>query len=727
METSKSWLDSLEYAKKEQESWERRAEKIVKRYRDDRSEMSNGKKYNILWSNVRTLVPAVYSKKPKAYCQRRNKDSDPVARCASTLLQRALQYEIDQFSDYDEALKHTVLDRMLVGRGTAWIRFQSDAGLEETDNEQEPLEVTDSTESNELCPTDYVFWKDFRHSPARTWDEVTWVARRVYLSRDEGVERFGDDFKQVPLSHEPIGLEKMKDNGANTDDMKKAVVWEIWDKSSKTALWVAVGYENILDQKDDPLTLEGFFPCPKPLFSTMTSDTLIPVPDYTLYQDQANELDDITGRIAKLVEAVKVVGVYDASQSGIQRMMQEGFDNQLIPVDTWAMFSEKGGLKGAVDFMPVEMVVNALNQLYTAREQVKQVIYEVTGISDILRGASVASETATAQNIKSQYASLRLKDMQSDVARFASDLLRMKAQVMAQFYKPETLVEMSGMMNTDDGKYLPQAIQLLKDNSLRAYRIEVETDSMITLDEQQEKQDRLEFLTATAGFLEKAIQAPPELTPLLGELLLFGVRSFKAGDQMEGAIENAVKQLTAPKPPQQQQPDPQMMAEQAKMQIEQAKMQMAQQAEQARAQMEQVKAQADSQLAFAKMEQEKEIEAAKMAHEQRMAELKQAHEMQLEQMKQQGEDGRTSAKLEVDSQTKIKVAEMSLEQKETPEVNVDGTEVEKLDPIKAMTDMHGEMMGQIGELAKVMAAPRTRKLVRGKDGKAESMIEVIGE
>jgi hypothetical protein len=725
METSKSWLDNLEFAKKEQESWEKRAEKIVKRYRDDRSEMANGKKYNILWSNVRTLVPAVYSKKPKAYCQRRNKDRDPVARCASTLLQRALQYEIDQYSDYDEALKHAVLDRMLTGRGTAWIRFQSDAGEVETENEQEPFEITDSTESNELCPTDYVFWKDFRHSPARTWDEVTWVARRVYLSRDEGVERFGDDFKQVPLSHEPIGLEKMKNNGANVDDMKKAVVWEIWDKSSKSAIWVAVGYESILDQKPDPLTLEGFFPCPKPLFSTMTSDTLIPVPDYTLYQDQANELDDITGRIAKLVEAVKVVGVYDTSQPNIARMMQEGFDNQLIPVDTWAMFSEKGGLKGAVDFMPVEMVVNALQQLYVAREQVKQVIYEVTGISDILRGASVASETATAQNIKSQYASLRLKDMQSDVARFASDLLRMKAQVMAQFYSPQTLVEMSGMMNTDDAQYLEAAMQLLKNNSLRGYRIEVETDSMITLDEQQEKQDRLEFLTATAGFLEKAIQAPPELTPLLGELLLFGVRSFKAGDQMEGAIENAVKQLTAPKPPQQPQPDPQMMVEQGRMQLEQVKMQMAQQAEQAKAQMEAAKAQSDSQLAFAKMEQEKEIKAAQMAHEERMADLARAHEMQMEQMKQQGEDGRTSAKLEVDSQTKIRVAEISLEQKEAPEVVEIGEE--KLDPVKVMADMHGEMMGQIGELAKVMAAPRTRKLVRGKDGKAESMIEIIGE
>lgn len=724
MENSKSWLDNLDFAKREQESWERRAEKIVKRYRDERSGVS-GKRYNILWSNVRTLVPAVYSKKPKAYCQRRNKDQDPVARCASTILQRALQYEIDQFADYDECLKMAVLDRMLTGRGTGWIRFQSDAGKD--DEVPESIEITDYTDSNEICPTDYVFWKDFRHSPARTWDEVTWVARRVYLSRDEGIERFGDDFKEVPLSHEPIGLEKMKSGGANVEDMKKAVVWEIWDKSSKKAIWVAVGYENILDEKDDPLQLEGFFPCPKPLFSTMTSDTLIPVPDYVLYQDQADELDNVTARISKLVEAVKVVGVYDASQTNLQRMLQEGFDNTLIPVDTWAMFSEKGGIKGAVDFFPVEMVVNALSQMYIARDQIKQVIYEVTGISDILRGASVASETATAQNIKSQYASLRLKDMQSDVARFASDLLRMKAQVMAQFYSPQSLVEMSGIAGTDDKQYIPQAIQLLKNNSLRGYRIEVETDSMITLDEQQEKQDRLEFLAATSSFLEKAIQAPTALTPLLGELLLFGVRSFKAGDQMEGAIENAVKQLTAPKPPQPPPPDPQMMEAQAKMQIEQTKLQMMQQTDQANAQLEQAKAQADSQLSFTKLNQEKEILAAQQAHEDHMAEMMRMHELQIEQLKQQGEDRRAAAKLEIESETKIKVAEMSLEQKETPEVVNSVTGEEKIDPVKAMADMHGEMMGHIGELVKTISAPRTRKIVRGKDGKAEGMIEVIGE
>ncbi len=48
--------------------WEARAQKIIKRYRDDnRSQNTNETaKFNILWSNVQTLIPAVYARLPKA-------------------------------------------------------------------------------------------------------------------------------------------------------------------------------------------------------------------------------------------------------------------------------------------------------------------------------------------------------------------------------------------------------------------------------------------------------------------------------------------------------------------------------------------------------------------------------------------------------------------------------------------------------------------------------------
>jgi len=737
--SSQDWFNALELSKKEMAKWQERGEKIVKRYRDERSEMSgNGRKYNILWSNIRTLLPAVYAKKPKAECQRRHKDADPVGRAAAQVLERALQYEIDQYSDFDSGLRHSILDRLLPGRGVAWVRFEpaykpgqpEDVGESMLTDDVEP-EMADTTQL-ETSPVDYVYWQDFRHSPARTWEEVTWVARRVYMAKEEGVERFGDDFKSIPLSHVPVGVDKLKAEGVNTEQMKKAVVWEIWDKSTKLAHWVAVGSEHILDTKPDPLELDCFFPCPKPLFATLTTDSLVPVADYVMYQDQAAELDTLTERIGKLVEAVKVVGVYDSSAPGIQRMLNEGVDNTLIPVDTWAAFGERGGLKGSVDFLPLDMVVNALQQLYAAREAAKQVIYEVTGLSDIIRGASVASETATAQQIKSQYASLRLKEMQSDVARFASDILKIKAQIMCAFYRPESLVAISGMDQTQDAQYLPQALQLLQNDTLRAFRIEVETDSLVELDEAQEKSDRMEFLQAAGAFIREAVQAPPELAPLMGEMLMFGVRSFKAGKSMEASLEQFIKTAQEKaKQPQQQKPDPEMMKLQANQQVEQGRMQLEQAKMQAGQQAEQMKLQADMQAEQAKAQMSMQLEAMKAEQSAQM----EAQKIEFERWKAELEASTKVTVAEIQAKTSLKQASISAnaskESEGLTEVGESGDE-QPTSALAGLVDAINQNMANLmglqqqshAQIIEQVSKPRNRVLQRGPDGRAVGAVEV---
>ena len=119
------WSTELDLAKQADKNWLERGTKIVKRYRDDRDGIASGeRRFNILWSNIRTLLPAVYAKKPAASVSRRYKDSDPIARVASTILERALQFEIDEYSDYDSAIRNCVMDRLLPGRGVAWVRFE---------------------------------------------------------------------------------------------------------------------------------------------------------------------------------------------------------------------------------------------------------------------------------------------------------------------------------------------------------------------------------------------------------------------------------------------------------------------------------------------------------------------------------------------------------------------------------------------------------------------------
>lgn len=767
-----NWTEALKLAEKDQQQFIERGKKIVKRYRDDRpgnKDYDSGKRYNILWSNVKTVFPAVYAKKPRAQVERRYKDKDPIARCAAEILERALQYEIDHYSDYDAALKGAVLDRLLPGRGVAWVRFEGgdqitddaqdndDAASAEQPTPQPPLPNSGAVEPTdpknyECTPSDYVYWEDFRHSPARTWEEVTWVARRVYMSKEELQERF-PEAGEVPMVHEPIGLDK---DIQSTDDMKKAVVWEIWNKPTREVIWRADGHPNDLDRRPDPLDLDGFFPCPKPLYATMTSDTLMPVADYLEYQDQAIELDDLTTRIGMLVKAVKVVGVYDASQTGIQRMLNEGVDNTLIPVDQWAAFASSGGIKGTVEFLPLDVVVQALKELYEAREVCKQVIFDVTGLSDIIRGSSDPAETATAQGIKSQFGSMRLKEMQGDVARFATDILNIKAQIMSDLYRPETLVSMSGIKGTDDAQYADDAIALLKNESMRNYRIEIATDSMVEIDEQAEKAGRVEFLQAAGGFLKQAVEAAqmaPELTPLMGEMLMFGVRAFKAGRPLEAAFEQFVQQSQMPKPPK---PNPEQIKVEGQLQLEQVKMQAQAQSKQAElqahmqaeqaklqatAQIEQLKAQYAAQTAEAQRNHEAQLEQQRMqlqaqvdnnrqASEAQQHALKVQNEAELAQLQAQYADQAHARdmefqrwKAELDAATKIEVANISSKAKvDDPATQAATREVASEVTQPDFTPLT-TAVEKFAAAAERMSKPRKRTLVRGPDGKATGAIE----
>jgi hypothetical protein len=565
---ARRWQVELELAEKEGRSWMERGRKIVKRFRDERDATQDGsKRFNILWSNIQTLRPAVYSRKPKPEIGRRFKDHDQVGRVAALILERCLEYELEQYGDFDSAMKNAVEDRLLPGRGIAWVRYEPHFTV------TEDIRVVDY----ECAPTDYVYWEDFTHSPARTWDEVRWVGRRVYMTRDELKARFGEEIApRVPLGYKPEHLQEDKTTPEN-EAFKKAIVWEIWDKPGRQVLWITPGFDQVLDARPDPLQLEQFFPCPRPLFSTTTTSTCVPVPDYVEYQDQADELDCLSERIDLLTTALAVRGVYDSSQTALSRLLNENAENQLIPVESWAAFAEKGGIKGSVDWMPIELIVVVLEKLYQAREAVKQTLYEITGMADIIRGASDPAETATAQQIKSQFASIRLKDLQQEVARFGRDLLRLKAEVISSHFQDETIAQMGGIaqLNPADQELIGPAIQLIRDDRARGFRIDIESDSMVMLDETNERQARVEFLSAVGTFLKEsmaAIQTMPAMGPLLGELLMFGIRGFKVGRTIEGVFEKTMQQLQQTPP---QQPGAQQAAEaQAKQQADQNRLQM---------------------------------------------------------------------------------------------------------------------------------------------------------
>ncbi len=610
----KYWHAELENAQKAFDRWLEKSKKVVKRYRDERdASEANRKRFNIFWSNVQVLFPALYGREPKPDVSRRYLDNDRASRLASTMLERVIEYEVENFDDFDSAMKGSVEDRLLPGRGVSWVRYEPEiVNVEEgqiTEDQESPEAEPAQRIVSAHSPCDYVFWQDFLHSPARTWEEVWWVSRWVYMTKQEGLDRFGEVFLTVPCDQVE---NESGQKGKKDDKEKKAKVAEIWNKKTGKVCWVAKGYPEALDERDDFLKLEKFFPCPKPLYATTTTGSLIPIPDFCEYQDQADEIDSLTQRINLLVKACKAVGMFNAEYKEFQRLLNEGVDNKMFPVTDWAAFAEKGGISGAAQLFDVKPIIEIVEGLYIAREQSKQTIYEVTGLSDIIRGSTEATETATAQQLKANFGSLRLRSSQQDVARYASDLFRLKAEIICRFYPPELIVKMSGVEHTDDGKdpqLLQQAIALLKETTLREFSIQVESDTLAQIDENQEKQQAVEFTQAVGAYFKEAvplIQAAPFMAPLVGELLMFNVRRFRAGRPVEAAFERAMQTMQEQLQQAQQsqgQPNP---AEQAKSQADVAKAQAGIQTAAIGAQTAQIKGEAEKTKAVAGIIQARE-------------------------------------------------------------------------------------------------------------------------
>lgn len=715
------WKNELDFAQKDKKyvEWLDRSAKIVKRYRDERESPAAiaRRRMNILWSNVETLRPAIYGKMPKPLVERRFMDRDPAARLASTVLERCLQVQME-VGYYHKSMGQAVLDHLLPGMGQVWVRYEpkieqdveaaENARIESEEKTAQEVEeegdgaVYEKIAYEKAC-VDYVHYRDFLWGPARFWEEVPWVGRRSWLTRSEIAEKFfgGDMGKanQITLDYTPDrAKDKLEQNDSALSFFKKAEIWEIWNKPDQTVYFIAPGTPDIVlkQEKNPVLKLEGFWPCPRPLFATQTNDTLVPVPDYVEYQDQAAELDDLTARISALTTALRVNGVYDSSVPALARILQDGQDNKLVPVDQWAAFAEKGGMAGAISLVPIKEIAEVLIGLYQARSQVKNDMFEVNGLSDIVRGqAQTGAATATEQRIKGQFASMRLQERRDEVARFCRDALALQAEIISEMFSDEILMEMSGvgLMIQDDVRKAvesveppppppqpqegqppidPQqmqmmqmqaqqafeqakqqaaqaaqqkgmqefqaALQILRSDKLRGFRVDIETDSTIAADIDADKKAATELVTSTMQGLQGAgeiVAQAPELMKPIGGLLMFAFRRFRVGRTLESALEEALDQIderieaqkNQPPPPSPEQIKAQAETEKMKMQAanDQQKHQLEMQGKQADFQMEQQRnaMEMDKMRAELEIERERlELEREKLAMQERSMLLK---------------------------------------------------------------------------------------------------------
>ncbi|CAB4187847.1 hypothetical protein UFOVP1169_15 [uncultured Caudovirales phage] len=674
-QSSKAILMQIDAYETQYQGWQQRGKAIIERYKDARLGQSMGplnpmvvRKFNILWSNVETLKPTLYARLPQMVVEREYKDKDPVARVACEIAERAGNYTLRK-SGFDQVLRQCVHDRLLPGRAVAWVDYQ-------VEGEQQPVvdpmtgqpaidpmtgqpQMQFVKRSEKVVPK-YCDWRDFGHSPVRLWTEVEYAWYRIYTTEDENKQQFpqfyGDGLTGVPLDRKP------EDDKDKVDTViPQSTIYVVYCKKDRVIRYIHKDLDTVLREQPPPVDFEDFWPWPRPLYATMTNESLQPVPDFYYYQDQADELDKITNRLARVMDAMKVTGVYDKNEGALQRLFHPNGapDNLLSPVDNWQAFAEKGGFKGAFQLAPLEELGNTANMLTAQRDQVLQVIYQVTGIADIIRGASDPNETATAQGIKSQFASLRIKDTQAEVARFARDLGSMIVETIVENFEPKTIWEMTNaaafcidpQTQQPSEQLFTAALSMLRNQKLRDFQIDIETDSTIQLDDAAEKASAGEFIQACAQFIQAwgpVVQQQPLMYPMISEMLMFLVRRYRAGRSLEGIIEQTMEQLKAASQ-QQQKPDPEMQKAQAQMQIEQQKAQT-------QLQMKQQQAQLDAQLEREKAQrqaaQEQQQAQADMTVQQQKAQL----DMQLAREKAALDAELARQQAELDAALKVKMA-----------------------------------------------------------------------
>jgi len=771
------WLGEIASAKRREKDYRKDGQEIIEIYSGKRQDETP---FNICFSNVETLLPALFSQVPRPVVQRRFKDDDPVGAASSKAGQRMLEYlcdtNVEGYETFEQSVRYATLDGLLPGRGITSIKY--DADILETGEEGSVPVV-----NWEQVYTETRGWDRVYFGYAKKWSKVPWIAYEEFIDKEEAERLFGAEIAgkiTYTLGEDDDDPEEKGTGTGGRDDAdneqggrKTALVYQIWDKSGgKVVRYISPAYhDGYLKVEDDPLGITGFYNCPRPLQFIEKSNDLLPTAMYKLYENQAKELNNLTRRLQKVVSALKVRGAYDGSLGNeIESILKED-DNALIPTDKASSLIGEGGLDKAIWFMPLQELMQVAEKLVAAREQCKRVIYEITGVSDIIRGQSVASETLGAQKIKESWGTMRLKRLQKEVQRYSRDMLRIMLEIAASKFSVETWAKATGLpfvtaqqkqqaqkiMQAQQMQAQQQAIMaqqqgmqpppppqpdpqiqkalaapvwddvlaLLRDDIQRAYRIDIETNSTVDVEATEDQKQIGDFMNAMGQLLAGLNPMVESGTmPFEGakELMLAVIRRFRFGTEVEEQFKNMQAPQGKGNPEADKLKVEMAQAQQdAKMQMAEAqqKAQMDQQALQAEMQQKVMEFKAEMQLEMAKLQAEKEAEKQSLIAELAIEKEKLMIEQRIEQMKANTQRDTELKKAAMAGAVQIEIAKIGAQAQAataSQESEREGAEKEGSDQMMAA------VLETQAKLLATLAAPKVGTLSNGKQIRIETQV-----
>lgn len=582
------------------ESWDEYLGPDAKRKgADSELKSSSGTRYPWFWSSVNTRQPALYSQTPIPQAEKAfTEEDDKIAKLAAIAHEDLAEYMMKS-CDFDDTQYSTRDNFLIAARGTnrvvlessfkdkvvkeyyapqqippqpgqppspqpqyQWVNnvgevLQTPEQLAQLQQDDQGYYINKTLEELERACIDLVsvHTEDILHNPdARKWREMKWVAFRNRMTRQDVRKRFDKEAKT--FSDKLVYLDDAKDENREAKERSEGTtsIWEMWCLDTKSVYWIDENYkEDFLDSKPDPYKLARFFPCSPFIVGTCGPDSLYPVPDFIQMKSLINQMHAMADRFRRLLKASKVVGLADGSVPELQAIEDAGDAVILIVQKFQELIVGKGGLENLVQFFPTDKLMAAATNLANAINLYETKCNEFYGTPDILRGSSDPTETAAAQQLKGQYTSLRFSFYQKEFQRLVRDDIEMMCDLALKIFPADKLREIMGVRfwKAEDQALWPQVLTLLKDDQDRKIRINIETDSTITMNQNFEAEKRNYLAKTVFEGLSAVAKASGEneafMVPTL-QVLMLVVQGLKKGKEVEDSLRQMIAKLTAPKP-----------------------------------------------------------------------------------------------------------------------------------------------------------------------------------
>ena len=564
----------------------------------DRDATKSTRAYPIYWASCKVLEPALYARTPKVTTRRRFDIHDEVALTSCVIVERLGEYLLE-CCEFDSAMMAAVQDFINADKASVQLVYESKKELvterlpvvpyQSPDGAVAYLNMSDGQpvdESLRILQDEQGFYAeteeekevdkkikiiplcfdDVLHTPsAKSENEITEQAYRFSITYAEAKEAFGEEVAKKINWKTRNDRDKSDEHALNDEDKTENLElvcegWEIYDYLEERVLWYTDQHnDKLVKNSDDIYGLHEFFPSPKFIINNKPSKTMYPRPAYKYLEAAINQLHENQTKVHSLIDGIRRRCLVDGASPELLNALNKLSDNEYIAVDNLQSIIEKGGINGMLYWVPVQELVAAIAELQQLTEKFKGEFFEWFGVPDILRGQTDPIEAEGTQRIKQQAAHDRFKFIKKQVQQLARDAIELMIDLALQKYDDEEMAQIVGapyMSQTQQAAF-PAALELIRNDTTRMIRVDIETDSMTFVDEGMRAfhtQQAVQTMIAGMEQVANMSQIDTAFGHVALQGLLRSLASLGTGKEFESEVKQAAQGLleklkNPPEPP----------------------------------------------------------------------------------------------------------------------------------------------------------------------------------